>query len=170
MMGGSGWPKLGFREEEGPLSERERETMQPSQRLRAHRTQLNVFCGAIVGGVVIFAGVVWFLLRTGAMPPQDLELPTWMSPLFNVVALVALLKAQLLPRLFGTPPPGAPEGDWLAWQRRTTMVGFALRDAAALIALVGAVLTGRWVGALFMVGLAILAMVLTWPREAQLPG
>jgi hypothetical protein len=144
--------------------------MQQSEAVKRHLMQLSTICAAIVGGVAIFAGVVWYLLSTSTMPPQDLDFPSWMGTLLNVAALVALLKAQFLPRLFGTPGSGAPEGAWLAWHKKTTIVGFALREAAAFIALVGAMLTGQLVGAVFMVGLAFLAMVLAWPREAQLRG
>lgn len=142
--------------------------MQPSEAQKAHLTQLSIICSAILTGVAIFAGVVVYLLRTGSMPPKDMDLPSWMGTLFHVVALVALIKAQLLPHLFGRPSRDAPEEAHLAWHRRTVIVGFALREAAALMALVGLMLTGQVAGATFMVGLAILTMVLAWPRGAHL--
>jgi hypothetical protein len=144
--------------------------MQQTEAMKSHLNQLSIFCSAIFAGVAVFAAVVWYLLDSGSMPPQDLDLPSWMSTLFNVAALVAMLKAHFLPRLFGTPGPGAQEEAWLAWHKKTTMVGFAFRDAGALIALVGAMLTGQLVGAAFMVGLASLTMVLAWPRADQLAG
>lgn len=142
--------------------------MQQSEPVKGHLSQLNIICSAIFAGVVIFAAVVWYLLRSGAMPPHDMDLPAWTSTLANVLALVVLLKAQFLPRLFGIPGSGASEEDWIAWHKRTVVVGFALREGAAFIALVGAMLTGRLVGATYMVGLAFLAMVLAWPRMGQL--
>jgi hypothetical protein len=142
--------------------------MPPSEATKGHLTQLSIICFAILTGVVIFAGVVWYLLKTGSMPPQDMELPSWTGTLLNVAALVALIKAQLLPRLLGRPTRDAPEEAHLAWHKRTVIVGFALREAAALLALVGVMLSGQMVGASVMVGLAVLSMVLAWPREAQL--
>jgi hypothetical protein len=145
-------------------------TVQHSEAMKKHLNQLSIICSAILGEVAIFAGVVWYLLNSGSMPPQDLDLPSWMSTLINVAALIALLKAQFLPRLFGSPGPNDPEEAWLAWHKRTTIVGFALREAAAFMALVGAMLTGQLVGAILMVGLAFLTMILAWPRADQLGG
>jgi hypothetical protein len=144
--------------------------MQQSEEVQGHLRQLTIICLAILSGVIIFSGVVWYLLRTGDLPPGDLDLPSWMGTLFNGVALLVLVKAYLLPRLFRAPGPGAPEDAVLAWHKRNTILGFALREGAAFIALVGALLTGRLTGASAMVGLAVVTMILAWPRAEQLGG
>lgn len=142
--------------------------MRQSDALATHLRQLGIVCVAILAGVLIFSGVVWYLLNSGDLPPQNGGLPSWLGTLFNVVGLVALLKAYFLPRLLASPEAGAPEETVLAWHKRTTIVGFALREAAAFIALVGALLTGRLTGAIGVAGLAVFAMVLAWPRASQI--
>ena len=142
--------------------------MMPSDAVRSHLRQMNIVSFAILLGILIFAGVVWFLLRSGGLPPKNLDLPPWIGPLFNAVALGALLKAHFLPRIFKEPHSGSPEEAVLAWHRKAVILGSALREAAAFSALVGAMLTGRLVGAMAMVGLAVFTMVLAWPREEQL--
>jgi len=139
-----------------------------SDALAAHLRQLSIVCVAILVGVLVFTGVVWYLLGSGDLPPQDRGLPSWLGPLLNLVGLVALVKAYFLPRLLAAPEPGAPEKTVLAWHKKTTIVGFALREAAAFIALVGALLTGRLTGAVTVVGLALFTMILAWPRAAQI--
>jgi hypothetical protein len=49
-------------------------------------------------------------------------------------------------------------------------VGFALREGAALIALVGVLLTGQQAGGFAMVGLVLVAMFFAWPRVDQIRG
>lgn len=142
--------------------------MLQSEETRAHLQQLSIVCLAILSGVLVFAGVTWYLLSSGRLPPDGLTLSPWIGTTFNVLALVLLAKAHLLPRLFSPPAAGMPEGVRLSWHKRNTILGFALREAAALIALVGAMLTGQLTGATLLVGLVILTMILAWPREGQL--
>jgi hypothetical protein len=84
------------------------------------------------------------------------------------VGLVVLVKALLLPRLFSAPSRGAPEADLLAWHKRNTILGFALREGAAFVALVGVLLTGRMAGGFAVAALALLSMAFAWPRKEQL--
>ncbi|MGW8323066.1 MAG: hypothetical protein ACWGSD_16070, partial [Thermodesulfobacteriota bacterium] len=90
--------------------------------------------------------------------------------LFNGIALVALVRSHFPPKLLRAPGRDASEEDRIAWHRRTVLIGFSLREGAALIALVGAQLTGKVVGAIAIVGWAIIAMILAWPRAEQLQG
>jgi hypothetical protein len=139
----------------------------PSEAVQQHLRFLSIICGAILSGVVIFSGVVWYLLNAGGFTPPE-GLPGFTGTLANVVALVAILKAALLPRLFPPPGRGAAETDLLAWHRKNTVLGFALREAGGLIALVGVLLTGRQAGGFAMAGLAVVSMALAWPRRDQL--
>lgn len=151
--------------------EEELKGMHQSDAVQRHLRQLTIICFAILSGVILFSAVVWYLLNNGSLPPEDLDLPPWMGTLFNVVALVALGKAYLLPRLLPAPGPGASDQEVLGWHKRTTVLGFALREGGAFVALVGAMLTGRLAGTAAVVGLAVLTMVLAWPRQEQLrPG
>jgi hypothetical protein len=141
----------------------------PSEAAKQHLRQLGIICFAILTGVVIFWGVVWYLLGSGGFAPLQ-GLPPFLAALCNLAALLALVISFLLPRLLAPPPSGAPEEDRLARHRRDTILGFALREGGAFIALVGVLLTGQAVGGFAMAGLAIVAMVFAWPRMDQLQG
>jgi hypothetical protein len=140
----------------------------PSVAAEQHLRQLGIICFAIVVGVVIFGGVVWYLLGAGLFTPLE-GLPSYLGTVFNLTALVILGKAHLLPRL--SPPPSSPEAPeeaWLSWHKRNTIIGFALREGAAFLALVGVLLTGQQAAGFAVAGLAIVAMVFAWPRADQL--
>jgi hypothetical protein len=144
--------------------------MHQSEGVQAHLRQLTLICFAFLSGVLIYSGVVWFLLTSGSAPPEDLDLAPWTGTLFNGIALVALVRAHFPPKLLRAPGRDASEENLIAWHKNTTLIGFSLREGAALIALVGAQLTGKVVGAIAMVGWAIIAMILAWPRAEQLQG
>lgn len=137
-----------------------------SEAVKQHLKQLNIICFAIVAGVLIFAGVVWFLVTGGGFTPLE-GLPPYLATVLNLVGLVFLGKAYLLPRLSPPPAPGAPEEARIAWHKRNTILGFALREGGAFVPLVGVLLTGRMAGGYAVAGLAILAMVFGWPRADQ---
>ena len=84
---------------ETELGGKDRGRMRQSEEVQAHLRQLSIICFAVFSGVVIFTVVVWYLLASGDFPPEDLDFPSWMGPMFNAVALVALVKAHLIPRL-----------------------------------------------------------------------
>ena len=138
-----------------------------SEAVQSHLKQLGMVCFAILMGVVIFCGVVWYLVNPGGFTPLE-GLPSYLPTVLNLVALVLLLKAHLLPRLLPPPGSGADEESRLAWHRRNTILAFALREGAAIIVLVGILLTGQQTGGFAVVGLALVAMILGWPRLSQL--
>lgn len=140
----------------------------PSEAAQEHLKQLGIICFAIMSGVVIFAGVVWYLMNASSFSPPE-GIPAYLAALFNLVALVAIVKAQLLPRIHRPPHPDAPEESHLAWHKRGTIIAFALREGGAFMALVGVLLTGRQGAGFALAGLAILAMVAGWPRVGQIP-
>ena len=143
----------------------------PSVEVQDHLRKLSIICFAILMGVLIFGGVVWYLLKSGTFSPLE-DLPPYFATLFNLVALVAILKAHFLPRFFQRPPQAAeaPKEAWLAWHHKTTIVGFALREGAAFVALVGVLLTGQQTAGFALAALAGLSMIMAWPRAEQLPG
>ncbi len=139
----------------------------PSEAVEQHLKRISIICVGIMAGVVIFGGVVWYLLNSGLFTPPE-GLPSYLATLFNLVALVAIVKAHFVPRLFPAPPFDASEESRLGWHNRNTLLGFALREGGAAIALVGVLLTGQQAGGFAMAGLAIVAMVFAWPRLDQI--
>ena len=144
--------------------------MHLSEPVQAHLRQLTFICLAFLSGILIYSAVVWFLLASGNAPPEDLELSPWAGMLFNGIALVALVKAHFPPKYLRAPGRDASDEELIAWHKQTTLIGFSLREGAALFALVGAQLTGEVVVAIALVGWAIIAMILAWPRAEQLQG
>lgn len=140
---------------------------EPSQALDQHLRQLGIIGSAIFTGVVVFAVVVWYLLSSGAYTPSD-GIPPYMGPMLNGVGLVVLVSAVLLPRVLPAPSRGASEAELLGWHKRNAILGFALREGAAFVALVGVLLTGRMAGGFAVAALALLSMAFAWPRKEQL--
>ena len=143
--------------------------MQESPAVRDHMKQMRIICSAIIGGVTVFAGVVYYLHSTGSFTGGDLDLPDWVGMLLNGVALALLLGAHLVRQIFSPPARPRDEEAALTWHRQTIIVGFAVREAAAFTALVGALLTGEVLGAGTMVALTYISMTMAWPRRAQIP-
>ena len=144
--------------------------MRENEDVAAHLRQLSLICLAIPSGVVIFAGVVWYLLSSGSFEPPMAQDGASIGNLLNLIALSTLIVAHFLPVLMKAPGPGASRGDVLAWHRTATIVAFAVREAAAFMALVGGMLTGELGWAFAVAGLAIVAMIGAWPRASQLEG
>ena len=139
----------------------------PSDAAKQHLKQLGIVCSAIITGVVIFGFVVWYLRGTGGFTPTE-GISPFLPSLFNLAALLALVISFLLPHFLPPPPSEAAEEDRLARHRRDTILGFALREGAAFIALVGVLVTGQAAGGFAMAGLAVVAMIFAWPRLNQL--
>ena len=142
--------------------------MHQNDDLAAHLRQLRVICLAIPSGVVIFAGVVWYLLSSGSFEPPMAGEDTYLGNLLNLIGLSTLVIAHFVPVLMKAPGRGASYDDVMNWHRISTIVSFAVREAAAFMALVGGLLTGRLGWAFAVAGLAIVTMVLAWPRAGQL--
>lgn len=139
----------------------------PSDAVAQHLRRLKILCSAILAGVVIFAAVVWFLLTSGAVTPSE-TLPSYLATLLNLGGLLLIVTAHFLPRFFRRPPEEAPEEAHLARHGQVTLVTFALREAGAFAALVGALLTGQMTGGVAVASLAVFTMLLAWPREEQI--
>lgn len=138
-----------------------------SDAVTQHLRQLAILCSAILAGVVIFVAVVWFLLSSEAYTPSE-TLPSYLATVLSLVGLVLILNAHLLPRFFPPPPEDGPEEARLAWHRQVTLIGFALREGGAFVALVGALLTGELAGGAAVAALAVVTMLLAWPRAEQI--
>jgi hypothetical protein len=130
---------------------------------------LNIVCFGILMGVVLLAGVVWYLVNPGGIRIGE-GLPAYLSTLLNLVALVLLLIAHLIPKLLKAPGGDAPQESRVAWFTRVTIIAFALREGAALIALMGVLMTGQQVRGFVVAGLAVAAMIYAWPKASHIDG
>lgn len=128
----------------------------------------RVLAGALMGGVVVFAGVVLVLVtRTGFQPPSADAGPT-LLPLAGILTVASLLSAPFIEKALRQIPDGTSQSDLLSRFQLTTIVGMAIREGAALFALMVALLTGQLNWGLGLAGLALLGMLLVLPTESGL--
>jgi len=129
----------------------------------------TLVCAAIVVSVPIYVAVAWVLASTGSSASVGGELPGILFWVLAVVAVAQLLIAQVVWGVMvrsASRKPAAVER--LAAYRTATVVAFALRESTALIGLVLTLLGGdqRW--CLGLSALAVVAMLLSWPRRADM--
>lgn len=127
---------------------------------------LAVIAGALAASVLVYAGVGWFLTSEAmAAGFEPAGLPGSVSTALAVAGVALLLLAPFVERKLRE---GAPPAEAVAAFRRATVVGFALREAAALCGLLIAILTGEplWCFALALA--ALVAMVAAWPSRGKL--
>ncbi len=132
-------------------------------------TTLYIVCGAFAAATLVYAGVGWFLVKSGGVDFPRLAKPGGLALILATTAVLLLLAAPLAQRLFAqdrnarqSNMPAVPFETY----RQATMVAFALREGAALLGLLITLLMRdvRWVLALGAV--AVLAMLLGWPKPA----
>jgi type IV secretory pathway TrbD component len=134
--------------------------------------QLQLLTGALAAAVAMYALLAW-LLTSGSViePVRVAELPPpWPGVLVSLGALL-LVAAPLLERRLARPaaaPADAPRDAVLARYRSAKVVGFGLREAAAALGLVLAVVTGQARWAYALCAAALVLMALAWPRAADL--
>jgi hypothetical protein len=141
--------------------------MSSSPERKQHLRTLNIICAAIVSGIVALGVVVYVLLRSGTLGP-DPSVSDLTGMVINLMALAVLVVAQFLPRQLPRPGAGASGAEVFAWHKKTIIIATALREGAAFLALVGILLTGSWSPGIGVVVLAVLLILLGWPRETQL--
>jgi hypothetical protein len=128
----------------------------------------SLICFAIMTSIPFYVAIAWIVVgqsdgaAVGALPP----VLTWA---LGAVGIVMLVVAQAvwtaMKRGAATRPTPAER---LASYRTAAIVSFAMRESAAIIGLVIALLTGdlRW--CLALSAAAVLAMLLGWPRRADM--
>lgn len=132
---------------------------------------LQVVAGALAASVVIYAGVAWFLTTEafGAdLGPQGL--PAFWPRFLAVCGIGLILVAPLVERRIRAAGRGEEMGEGLSEYRTAVLVGFALREAASVLGLVIAVLTGDALWCYGLSAAALVAMAAGWPSRARLEG
>lgn len=142
--------------------------------------QAQMIAGALAAAVVVYAVVAWLVVDFFGGEALAGGLAAPLPGVLVVLAAAVLLAAPVVERRIMAPPrPGTAEAADAAAAgaaasvveryRLAKLVGFALREAAAVIGLVVGLTTGepRWTW-----GIAagtLLLMALAWPRAADLP-
>ena len=144
--------------------------MAESEEVRQHLRVLSVICAAILSGILLSAGVTWYLRSSGTFGGDTSGGAVNLSTILNLAALMVLVVAHFLPRALAATGPGAPFEEILAAHKRSIIIGMALREGAALMAIVGVLLTGEVTPGMTVAGLAVVLILLGWPRKSQLEG
>lgn len=130
---------------------------------------LKVLAGALAASVLVYAGVAWFLTsEAAAVGLEPTGLPDPLPWVFLGLGIVMLLAAPLVEARIRAAGAGRKPAQAVAAFRTATIVGFALREAAAVFGLVIAITTGEAVWCYALSLAAILAMVGAWPSQSRL--
>lgn len=138
-------------------------------RFQREAVTLQVLAGALAASVVIYAGIAWFFTSEAvAAGFEPAGLPEPLPWVFAGLGLALLLVAPLVEARIKAGGAGAHPDRALATFRTGTIVGFALREAAALFGLVIAITTGRPLWCYALAAAALLAMAGAWPSQSRL--
>lgn len=135
--------------------------------------QVQVIAGALAAAVVVYAVVAWLVVETFGGETLAGGLPAPLPGVLVAVAAGLLLLAPVVERrIFAPARPGvgaaARAADPAERYRLAKLVGFALREAAAVIGLVVGLTTGEPLWTWAIAGGTLLLMALAWPRVTDL--
>ena len=128
-----------------------------------------ILAGAIAASVPIYMAVAWLVAPTVASASGSDDLVPLLAGIFAVLSAGHLVLAQLLftSRVRAAEKLPTPE-ERLARYRVAVIIAFALREAVAIYGLVLSLLGGdpRW--CLGFGAVALVSMVLGWPRRSTM--
>lgn len=129
---------------------------------------LQTLCGALVGGVAVFAAVVAWFFIDGTAPLSPGSLPEAVLIAAAGLAAALFVAAPVVERRLREAPVDASRSEVAARFQTGTVVGFALREAPGLLGLVLSLLSGTLAWALAFAGASVAAMALGWPKREEL--
>ncbi len=135
--------------------------------LRKHFQMLTILCLAIMSGVVIFVVVAGYLHYAGMLKPTLAEVPF----VRETMVVTGILMVLSVPRLGKIMAPGTSDRSVeavLGKHRTSVIVTFALSEGVAFLVLVLGLLSGDMTLGLGIAALAVLAMVIRWPKRTHL--
>jgi hypothetical protein len=128
---------------------------------------LRIVCAALMGGVVVL-GVVVAVLSSSGFEPVAPGIEGLLLPVTAGYVLLSLVVAPLLESALKKVPAGADRAEATVRFGNAVIVGMALREGAALLAVVVALLTGDLAWGLGLAAVVLLAMMLALPSERKL--
>ncbi len=135
--------------------------------LRKHFQMLTLFCFAIMSGVVIFGIVAGYLHYTGMLQPTLAEVP-FVREAMVVAGILMVLSVPRLGKVMGPGPTDRSVEAVLGKHKTSVIVTFALSEGVAFLVLVLGLLSGDMTLGLSIAALAVLAMVIRWPKRTSL--
>lgn len=128
---------------------------------------LRFLSAALMGGVVVLGVVVTVLFLSGFGPVSP-GIEGLLLPVTTGYVLLSLVVAPLLESVLKRVPADADRAQAMARFSNAVIVGMALREGAALVAVVGALLTGDLAWGLGLAAVVLLAMTLALPSKSKL--
>lgn len=138
-----------------------------SEKDRRALRSVRVVCVALMGGVVVLGAVVTVLLASGFEPLAP-GIKGLLLPVTAGYVLLSLVAAPLLESALRKVPASADRAEALGRFSTAVIVGMALREGAALLAVVAGLLTGDLAWGLGLAAVVLLAMVLALPSDRKL--
>lgn len=131
--------------------------------------KLPIVAGAMLASVALANGAALFALAGGAVaqPLQEPPLAARIALIATAVTLLVLAPAfEALIRSRAIPPasPRSPEATYVAGK----VAGLALREAGGLVGMVLGLITGQWLWPALFGGLAVITLLMAWPRADEL--
>jgi hypothetical protein len=149
-----------------------RHNLSPHQLLETQMRVLTLVCAALAGSLVLYAGITWYLLEQVGLQPVWNTMPLLVPGVVGLVALGPLCAAPYVSRLLLAQAPSAAStaDPQAAFQvvMRATIVAFAMREAVGVLGFVLALVSGELIWCVALSGVALLAMLLGWPRRDQM--
>jgi hypothetical protein len=141
------------------------------ERIERHLRQLRVVIAGVLGSTSLLAGVVYFLTASGQMRPLAAGAAT-MQLVLVPLAVVLLGAAPALKRAhFKRAEAAGFGGDverWLSAHCSAVILASALREGAAVLGLLLALLTTQPLWSYVFSALAVAAMLFDWPLASDL--
>lgn len=148
--------------------------MQSAERealIEGHLQQVRVVVAAIMGSVALLAGVVFFLTSSGQLRPLA-EGAEKIQLIFVPLGVALLGIAPAMKRaVFKRAEAAGFGGDverWLTAHRTAVILASALREGAAVLGLLLALLTGQPLWSYVLSSLALVTLALDWPKASDL--
>jgi hypothetical protein len=131
--------------------------------------QLHIVCGAILAGALLMNVVLGVLLVEGALEPVVLPRPIVLGLFAVGVTLLAsssAVKGAVFKRIGAAGFGGSIDKVFAAYQT-STLIAFAMREAAGSIGFVLSLLTANPWWSWGLGGAAVSAMIFDWPKQEQ---
>lgn len=145
---------------------------EPRERIEEELKLVNVLCLALVASVGIYAGMAWYLVDgPGAFRAIAAEASLLVWGGVAVAALLLLVAPVVYRKLLEQAERPSVTGDIsapLAHYRMAVLLSHVLREGAALIGLMIALLSGETLWCYALCGVTVIAMFAGWPRRRDL--
>jgi hypothetical protein len=146
---------------------------QREQELERRLARVQHLCRSLAVSVLVYGGLIWFLVYGEPLQPLPwvpAGLPLSLTALAMILMLVASrLRGAIVRRAFPSHSslPVHEEAVIAAYQR-ATLISFVLLDAAAVLGLGVALLSGSALYGGVLCAAALIGMLVRWPRATEL--